>query len=104
MVYCYRCGNDNPENAKYCNMCAATLSGDRRFEDDVKMFAHDVSKMGREVGKTAADLGKKVAKEAKAFADEVGKKVAPKPLDCPSCKTKIYDTDEYCYKCGNKME
>jgi hypothetical protein len=104
MVYCYRCGYNNPEGAKFCNMCAATLSGDRRFEDDVRKFAQEVSKFGREVGRTAADVGKKVAKEAKVFAEDVGRKVAPKPLDCPSCGAKIYETDVFCYKCGGKRE
>lgn len=104
MVYCYRCGHDNPEDAIYCNSCAVSLKTDRRFEDDVKKFADEVAQFGMEVGKTAAELGKKVANEAMVFAEEVGRRVVPKTIDCPTCKARIYETDIYCYKCGGKRE
>ena len=102
MTYCYVCGNKNPGEALYCNRCGTSLKSDRRFEDNVRSFADEVAKVGKELGEKAAVLGKRVAKEAKAFADEVAKKVAPKTLTCPKCESKIYETDAFCWKCGDK--
>jgi uncharacterized membrane protein YvbJ len=102
LVYCYKCGKQNADDSRYCNTCGTYLSGSRKFEEGVREFADDVSKFGKEVGEKAAEIGKKVAKEAKALTDEVAKKVAPKPLDCPNCGIKIYETDVFCWKCGMK--
>ncbi|UCG68670.1 MAG: zinc ribbon domain-containing protein [Thermoplasmata archaeon] len=102
MAYCHSCGYQNPEDAFYCNRCGTSLKSDREFEDKVRSFTDEVVKVGKEVGEKATELGKKVAKDAKAFAEEVSKKVAPKPIDCPKCSTRIYETDEYCWKCGDK--
>ena len=102
MAYCYKCGNQNSEDALYCNKCGISLTVGRTFEDNVKEFADDVVKVGKEAGEKAVEIGKKVAVEAKAFTEEVAKKVAPKPLDCPKCNTKIYETDVFCWKCGDK--
>jgi hypothetical protein len=78
------------------------VKNDRKLEDSVKQFADEAVKVGKEVGEKAAVLGKKVAKETKAFAEEVSKKVAPKSIDCPKCSTKIFETDIYCWSCGEK--
>jgi uncharacterized membrane protein YvbJ len=102
MVYCYKCGFNNETDAKFCNKCGSTLTGDSRFEDNVKDFADSMVKFGKEVGEKAAEVGKKVAKEAKNVSEEVVKKVAPKPIACPQCKTSIFETDVFCYNCGNK--
>ena len=102
MVYCHSCGQQNPDGSNYCNKCAAFMASDRKFEDEVKRFADDMSKFGKEVGEKASEIGKRVAKDAKAFAEEVAKKVAPKPLDCPQCGEKIFETDVFCWKCGDK--
>lgn len=102
MAYCYSCGNQNPEDALFCNKCGISLKSDREFEDKVRSFADEAVKVGKEVGEKAAELGKRVAKDAKTFAEEVSKKMTPKPLDCPKCSTSIYETDVYCWKCGDK--
>ena len=102
MAYCYKCGHQNADDALYCNKCGISLTSGRTFDDNVREFADNVVKVGKDAGEKAAEIGKKVAVEAKAFADEVAKKVAPKPLDCPKCKTRIYETDVFCWKCGDK--
>lgn len=102
MVYCYMCGYQNATDANFCNKCGSALKGDRRFEDSVKNFADEMAKIGKDVGEKAAEMGKKVAKDAKAFAAEVGKKISPKPLECPQCSSRIYETDAYCFNCGDK--
>lgn len=104
VAYCYRCGQKNADDAFYCNICGTSLASEHKFEDNVREFADTVAKVGKEAGEKAAEIGKKLAVEAKAFADEVAKKVAPKPLNCPKCKTKIYETDVFCWKCGDKRE
>ena len=83
---------------------AAAKTGDaiEKAAEDVEEAAEKAAGEVKEAGEKAAELGKKVAVEAKAFADEVAKKVAPKPLDCPKCQTKIYETDAFCWKCGDK--
>lgn len=102
MVYCYNCGLQNQEGSNFCNGCGASLSFEGRFEARVERFADDAGKFGNEVGEKAAEWGKRLAKEAQAFADEVARRVAPKPLPCPSCGDRIYETDVFCWKCGNK--
>ena len=102
MVYCHKCGFQNTEEAKLCNGCGVAITGDKRFEDNVKEFTDNVAKLGKEVGEKAVKIGKKVAKEAKIIADDLSKKVAPKPLNCPKCTTKIYETDQYCWHSGDK--
>lgn len=102
MVYCHKCGFQNAKGAKYCSGCADPITADRKFEDNVKVFTDNVAKLGKEVGEKAVKIGKKVAKEAKIIADDLSKKVAPRPLNCPKCATKIYETDAYCWSCGDK--
>lgn len=93
MVYCYRCGLENPDGANYCNKCAASLASDHEFEDSVRKLADKTAK-----------FGKAVAREAHAIAGEVAKRVAAKPLPCPKCGERIYETDVFCWKCGEKRE
>lgn len=102
MVYCYKCGFQNEASSNFCNKCGRTLTGDHRLEDRVKSFAEEMSKLGKELGEKAAELGKKAAKETKSFSEEVSKKVAPKSIACPQCKTSIFETDAFCYNCGGK--
>jgi uncharacterized membrane protein YvbJ len=84
MVYCHKCGFQNAQGASYCSGCGDPISANRKFEDNIKEFTDNV------------------AKEAKVIADDLSKKVAPKPLNCSKCATKIYETDVYCWKCGDK--
>lgn len=101
MAYCYKCGHQNADDALYCNKCGISLTSGRTIEDNVREFADTTVKVGKEAGEKAADIAKKMAVEAKAFADEMAKRVTPKPLDCPKCGTKIYETDAFCWKCGD---
>jgi len=101
-VYCYSCGLENPDKANFCNACGGYLSVENRFEANVEKFGDDAARFGKEVGEKAAEWGKRLAKEAQAFAMEVSKRVAPKPLPCPSCGEQIYETDAFCWKCGGK--
>lgn len=102
MVYCHRCGQDNPGGAHFCNGCGSSLAEDHSFENSVRKFADDTAKLGKDLGEKAAELSKKLAKEAETFAEEVARRVAPKPVQCPKCNEKIYETDVFCWKCGNK--
>ncbi len=102
MVYCYKCGLENPTGSIYCNKCGSTVTGEHSFEDKVKSFADEMVKVGKDLGEKAAEMAKKAASEAKSFSEEVAKKVNPKPLPCPNCKTTIFETDAFCYHCGGK--
>jgi predicted amidophosphoribosyltransferase len=102
MVYCYSCGQENPDKANFCNACGGYLSVENRFEANVERFGDDAAKFGKEVGEKAAEWGKRLAKEAQAFAAEVSKRMTPKPLPCASCGEQIYETDAFCWKCGEK--
>jgi hypothetical protein len=101
-MYCHKCGFQNADDARYCNKCGTLISGTRTFDDNVKEFSDDMAKLGKDVGEKAAKLGKKVAKEAKSIAEGVSKRVNPKPFACPNCTTRIYETDAFCYSCGEK--
>jgi predicted amidophosphoribosyltransferase len=96
------CGFENAGGANFCNKCGSALSSDKRFEQSVQNFADEMVKIGKDVGEKAAAMGTKVAKDAKAFAAEVSKKFSPQPVKCPKCSSRIYETDTYCYNCGEK--
>jgi uncharacterized membrane protein YvbJ len=102
MIYCYKCGFKNADDAQYCSKCGTLISGPRKFDDNVKEFSDDMAKLGKDMGEKAAKLGKKVAEEAKSIAEGVSKRINPKPLACPKCATRIYETDVFCYACGEK--
>ena len=102
MVYCYNCGRSNPEGAKFCNDCGGYLTMGNRFEASVDKFAEDTRRFAKDFGEKASEAARKLADEAQKVVDDVSRRVAPKPLPCPKCGKKIYETDAYCWGCGDK--
>lgn len=62
MVYCTRCGFNNPDEAKHCSKCGADLEVPREesFEKRVEKWGEE---FGRQMEAVGEDFGKRVEEE-----------------------------------------
>ena len=115
MVYCWKCGTKNDDDAEFCKKCGSNLKDTRRaFEKELKSFTEDIGRGAEIVGKKAEELGKDLAKKAKKFvqvmvreANDFGKSVEKSlrtnPKHCKKCGAKLLPGSEFCSKCGKQV-
>ena len=115
MVYCWKCGTKNDDDADFCKKCSSTLKDTRSaFEKELKDFTNDVRRGAEIVGRKAEKLGKHLAKKAKQFVEVIGKEandfgksversIKSNPRNCPKCDAKLLPGSIFCSKCGAKV-
>ena len=82
MVYCYKCGKKNEDDADYCIKCGVFLAKISSFEENLEKFAE-------EIGRKAEQFGKRVEKKVKEFAKTIIEESHLETKHCPYCKVDI---------------
>jgi ribosomal protein L40E len=96
MLYCYKCGKKNDEDAEHCIKCGTNLYKSNRFEENLEKFA-------KEIGERAEKFGKKVEKKVKEFAKSTEGKLYANLKHCSNCNIDLDYDAKYCWKCGNEV-
>jgi ribosomal protein L40E len=61
MVFCYKCGTENPDNTAYCSRCGAELK-EKRTEERGQELGKKIEKWGDDFGKNVEQWGEDFGK------------------------------------------
>ena len=57
MVYCSKCGKENPDDVRYCDNCGKKLEKpESQLEKNIDHFGQEMEQIGKKIKKTAEDL------------------------------------------------
>jgi len=106
MVFCSKCGKKLPENAYFCPKCGVrTREGiEAGISTPWEELKTAFSRVGEEMEKAFLTASREIEKAFKTAREEIKEVTKREPVVCSNCGEKNSVEDEFCYKCGKKLD
>ena len=106
MVFCYKCGEELPENAYFCPKCGVrTRKGvEAGISTPWEELRDSFSKIGQEIEKAFSKAGKEMEKAFKTARQSIRELTSKEEVVCPHCGEENLSDARFCYKCGKKLD